>query len=217
ERLQAIRQSSLAAKAMTARMKSAMPMDFPSLGAPWLISGMASLYGRSRLANRLPPVTNVAISNVPGPKFALYMAGAKMLTYYPVSIAVHSVALNVTVQSYNGSLDFGLTACRKAMPDLPQLARYVQEAYDELLHLTPAATAADLAPAAAAHPVKVKKAKKPVAPRSPASKAAVVKKAARAKAGTGRKTVVRKAPVALQLVAGQPKPERAARTRRAAA
>ena len=200
---------------MTASMKSAMPMDFPSLGAPWLISGMASLYSRSRLANRLPPVVNVAISNVPGPKFALYLAGAKMLTYYPVSIAGHSMALNVTVQSYSGSLDFGLTACRKAMPDLPQLARYMQAAYEELHQLTPAMTTADHAPAVAAHPAPVKKARKPATPRAPAPKAAAVK-TARAKAGAGRKTVARKTPVALQLVAGQPKPARAARTRRAA-
>ena len=94
---------------------------------------MASLFGRSKLANKMPPVANVAISNVPGPKVALYMAGARMLTYYPVSIAVHSMALNVTVQSYNGALDFGLIACRKAMPDLPELARYMQQAHQELL------------------------------------------------------------------------------------
>jgi WS/DGAT/MGAT family acyltransferase len=210
-RLQAIRQSSLAAKAMTASMKSVMPMDFPSFGAPWLIGGMASLYSRSRLANRLPPVVNVAISNVPGPKFALYLAGAKMLTYYPVSIAGHSMALNVTVQSYNGSLDFGLTACRKAMPDLPELARYMQAAHEELRQLTPAATAA------AADPLPVKKATKPARPRVPAPKAAAVKKTARAKAETVRKTVARKAPAALQRVAGEPRSARAARTRRAAA
>ena len=218
ERLQAIRQSSLAAKAMTTRMKSSMPMDFPSLGAPWLISGMASLYGRSRLANRLPPVTNVAISNVPGPKIPLYMAGAKMLTYYPVSLTVHSMALNVTVQSYGGSLDFGLTACRKAMPDLPELARYMQAAYEELLDLTPAtaATAPEHEPTVAAHPPPVKNAKAPARPRSPAPKGAAVKTAA-AKTGAGRKTAARKKPVALKLVAGQPKPARAARTRRTAA
>ena len=123
ERLHAIHDSSAAAKATMASMKSVMPTDFPSLGAPWLISGLAGLFGRSKLANRMPPITNVAISNVPGPQFPLYLAGAKMLTYYPVSIAIHSVALNITVQSYNGSLDFGLTACRKAMPDLSRLAR----------------------------------------------------------------------------------------------
>ncbi len=218
ERLQAIRQSSLAAKAMTASMKSAMAMDFPSLGAPWLISGMASLYSRSRLADRLPPVVNVAISNVPGPKFALYLAGAKMLTYYPVSIAGHSMALNVTVQSYSGSLDFGLTACRKAMPDLPQLARYMQESYEELRRLTSAisATATEHSPVIAAHPAPTKKAKAPAQRRAPAPKAAAVKTAS-GKTGAARKTAPRKTPVALQLAAGQPKPARAPRARRAAA
>ncbi len=151
ERLHAIRDSSAAAKATMASMKSVMPTDFPSLGAPWLISGIAGLFGRSRLANRMPPITNVAISNVPGPQYPLYLAGAKMLTYYPVSIAVHSVALNITVESYNGSLDFGLTACRKAMPDLPDLARYMKAAHDELLALTPAVPAR---PAQATAPTK---------------------------------------------------------------
>ncbi len=137
ERLQAIRAASTSAKAMTASVKTALPTDFPSLGAPWLLSGMASLFGRSRIANSIPPIANVAISNVPGPKVALYMAGAKMLTYFPVSIVVHSLGLNVTVQSYNGSLDWGLIACRKAMPDLPELAKYMQAAHRELLKLTP--------------------------------------------------------------------------------
>ena len=138
ERLQAIRKASAAAKALTMSMKSVLPTDFPSLGAPWLLSGAFSLFGRSRLANSMRPLANVAISNVPGPKVALYMAGAKMLTYYPVSIVSHSLALNVTVQSYNGNLDFGLIACRKAMPDLPELAKYMMAAHSELLKLTPA-------------------------------------------------------------------------------
>ena len=76
---------------------------------------------------------------MPGPKIALYMAGAKMLTYYPVSIVMHSMGLNVTVQSYNGSLDWGLIACRKAMPDLPELAKYMMASHQELLKLTPKA------------------------------------------------------------------------------
>ena len=136
-RLQAIRTASASAKATTISMKSIMPMDFPSLGVPWLLSGAFALFGRSKLANTLPPIANVAISNVPGPKVALYMAGAKMLTYYPVSIVSHSLGLNVTVQSYNGNLDWGLIACRKAMPDLPELAKHMMAVHRELLNLTP--------------------------------------------------------------------------------
>ena len=179
ERLRAIRAASASAKAAAAGMKAVMPTDFPSLGAPWLISGVAALFGRSKLANRMPPVANVAISNVPGPKVALYMAGARMLTYYPVSIAVHSMALNVTVQSYNGALDFGLIACRKAMPDLPELARYMQQAHQELLKGTLAAVAAaEVAPAAIAAPA-AKDAEVPVAaPKRKPTRKATPKKAA---------------------------------------
>jgi hypothetical protein len=107
-------------------------MDYPSLGAPWLMSGLASLYGRSRLADTLPPLANVVISNVPGPQMPLYLAGAKIATYSPVSIPAHGMALNITVQSYNGTLEFGFTACRRALPDLGDLANYVVEAAQEL-------------------------------------------------------------------------------------
>ncbi len=225
ERLAAIRRHTQAAKAITASVKTALPTDFPSLGAPWLLSGMASLFGRSRLANTLPPLANLAISNVPGPKVALYMAGAKMLTYYPVSIVMHSLALNVTVQSYNGSLDFGLIACRKAMPDLPELARYMKAAHRELLKLTLAAHAAApkvveaaAVPAAAVHAA---------APAAAAAPQAVVAKAVAAGNGTKKpakkpaaKRAARKpapkprAPLALVAASAAARPKRA---RRAAA
>ena len=52
----------------------------------------------------------------------MYFAGAKVVSYYPVSIPAHSMALNVTVQSYNGRLDYGLIACRRALPDVNELA-----------------------------------------------------------------------------------------------
>ena len=175
QRLAAIRESSSAAKALMASMKSVVPTDFPSLGAPWLISGIAALYGRSRMANRIPPIANVAISNVPGPQFPLYLAGAKMLTYYPVSIASHGIALNITVQSYNGSLDYGLTACRKAMPDVPELAALMRAAHEELLRLTPVGHATAAAPPP---PLKLVSKKKAAAPARAAGAPRVRRKAA---------------------------------------
>jgi WS/DGAT/MGAT family acyltransferase len=135
ERLMAIHRSSLAAKAVIGTLK-ALPTDFPSLGAPWLISGLAALYGRSHLADRLPPPINLIISNVPGPPTPLYLAGAKMLSYYPLNIPAHGVALNMTVESYNGALDFGLTACRRALPDVDELGRHLLAAHRELLART---------------------------------------------------------------------------------
>ncbi|HRI18277.1 MAG TPA: WS/DGAT domain-containing protein, partial [Burkholderiaceae bacterium] len=81
------------------------------------------------------------------PQSPLYLAGANMLTYYPVLIAIHSVALNITVQSYNGSLDFGLTACRRAMPDVAHLAQLMRRAHAELLAASPLEPAAEAPPA----------------------------------------------------------------------
>jgi hypothetical protein len=108
-------------------------------------------------------IANVTISNVPGPTVPLYMAGAKMLTNYPTSIVVHGIALNITVQTYNESLEFGLMSCGDAMPDVAELALHVQEAFEEFQALP-----ASAAPAAAEPP-------KPAAPVKPAKKAPVAK------------------------------------------
>ncbi len=135
KRLAAILASTTSMKAQLASTRNILPTDFPTFGAPWLISGVASLYGRSKLADRMPPIANVVISNVPGPQFPLYLAGARMMTYFPVSIVVHGIALNITVQSYNGSLDFGFTACRRALPQVRDMAAYSAESFAELLRL----------------------------------------------------------------------------------
>ncbi|CAN7670967.1 wax ester/triacylglycerol synthase family O-acyltransferase [Variovorax sp. LjRoot290] len=178
ERLAAIHESSSEGKKLTGNVKAAIPTDFPSLGVPSLMSGLASLYGRSGLADKLPPMANVAISNVPGPSFPLYFAGAKLATYFPVSIPGHGLALNMTVQSYNGSLEFGLTACRRAVPDIADLGDYVVAEHKKLFGLIVGQAAAAPVAAAVAAPVAAPAAKKRAAPKKK-----VVAKAVRA-AGT---------------------------------
>jgi WS/DGAT/MGAT family acyltransferase len=156
ERLAAVMAATRAMKDQMGTFGDLIPKDFPSLGSPWLLSGMASLYGRSRLAHRLR-VANVVISNVPGPQVPLYMAGARMVGLYPLSIVVHGIALNITVQSYNAQLCFGLIACRRAVPDVAELARAMESALATARALpafaaATAATTAALAPAVAETP-----------------------------------------------------------------
>ncbi len=131
ERLQAIRASMLKVKAITGSLRAGIPTDYPSLGAPWLVSGLAALFGRSKLADTMAPIANVVISNVPGPQVPLYLAGARMTSHFPVSIVVHSIALNITVQSYCGAIEFGLTACKRAVPDLAKFKGHIQAAANE--------------------------------------------------------------------------------------
>ncbi len=168
QRLAAIRAGTASMKRGMGSFGSLIPTDFPSLGAPLVLSGLASLYGRSRLADRLR-VANVAISNVPGSPVPVYLAGARMLDYYPVSIVGHGVALNITVQSYMGQLCFGLIACRRAVPDLREIGVHLQRAFESLKKLplpVPEVMAQRDAPAAPVIPAPATKRRKP---RSPAS------------------------------------------------
>ena len=133
KRMAAIIAASSRAKTLTGSMKGAIPTDMPSLGVPWLMATITPLYRKAAAANKIPVVANVAISNVPGPQVPLFLAGGELKAYYPVSIVTHGLALNITIVSYNGSLDYGLVSARASMPNLRQFARHLQAAHRELM------------------------------------------------------------------------------------
>ncbi len=181
-RLKAIQRGTAAMKKQIGTFRGVIPTDFPSLGSPWLISGLASLYGRSRIADWLR-ITNVTISNVPGSRVPVYLCGAKMTDYYPLSIVVHGIALNITVQSHVDRLCFGLIACRRAVPDVHELGAQLQRAMATLRALvTPTLAAPASAPSvevaaatapAIAKPSRARAAAKPAHPARQPSLAAV--------------------------------------------
>ena len=139
ERLHTIMQSNKRVKQARLRLKDLIPTDFPSLLAPWVVGGLArtafEIYRHSGLSHRLPMMANLVISNVAGPPETLYLAGAKLLTYYPLSIVIHGLALNITLQTYAGHVYFGLIADRHAVPDAQVLADALHQAYEEACEL----------------------------------------------------------------------------------
>jgi WS/DGAT/MGAT family acyltransferase len=84
------------------------------------------------LAATRRPIWNLVVSNVPGPQIPLYLAGARVLTHYPVSVITDGMGLNITVMSYCGRLDFGIVADREQMRDVWDLIGWLGEALDEL-------------------------------------------------------------------------------------
>jgi WS/DGAT/MGAT family acyltransferase len=132
KRFEHVKKATAAMKATMGGLKSVLPTDYPSIGMPWLMEAAAALYGKAKVADRIPLVANVVISNVPGPPVTLYMAGARMLTNYPTSIIVHGMALNITVESYDQQMDFGLMADGQAVPDVRSLADALRVAFDDL-------------------------------------------------------------------------------------
>ena len=79
------------------------------------------------------PTWNLVVSNVPGPQFPLYMAGARLEANYPVSVITDGMGLNITVMSYMGHMDFGIVADRDQMPDVDILMDHLREELEALL------------------------------------------------------------------------------------
>ena len=76
---------------------------------------------------------NLVVTNVPGPQFPLYAAGALMTESYPVQPLLPGHALSIGVTSYDGHVYFGLNGDRDALPDLEVLGQCVTEALEELV------------------------------------------------------------------------------------
>jgi WS/DGAT/MGAT family acyltransferase len=142
ERLQLIRASVQHAKAHVQGLpRQAMLQYTMLLMAPTIVTLLTGIGGRTR------PMFNVTISNVPGPDKPLYFRGAELLAIYPVSIVTHGQALNITCQSYAGSMNFGFTGCHTSMPSLQRLAVYAGEALEELEQVVAPAARASRKPA----------------------------------------------------------------------
>ena len=108
----------------------------PAIQLYSLTVALLSLFEETlRLDKVLPPVQNLVISNVPGPKDRLYFRGAEGISAYPMSTLPPMTALNVTANSYAGVMHVGLVAGRTAMPDLDVLARHMDEVFAELSEL----------------------------------------------------------------------------------
>jgi WS/DGAT/MGAT family acyltransferase len=94
--------------------------------------GVAELTTATHVDRVTPPLANMVISNVPGGRDRLYLNGAALVGTFPVSAIAMSVGLNATLTSYHERMDFGFVGSGASMYDLPQLARHVEEAYEEL-------------------------------------------------------------------------------------
>lgn len=95
------------------------------LGLPTMLNMVPGLAG-------VVSMFNLIISNVPGARTPLYWNGAKLQGTYPVSIPFEGQALNMTVTSYNGNMQFGLTGCRRNVPHLQRMLTHLEESLVEL-------------------------------------------------------------------------------------
>lgn len=106
--------------------------EWVEFAAPAVAGLAARVYSRTRISGRHRPLFNLTISNIPGPPFPLYLAGALVKATYPVGPIFDGAGLNITVMSYLDSLDFGLLACPDVLPDVSIVSRGLGDALSEL-------------------------------------------------------------------------------------
>ncbi len=133
ERLKFISENSKHAKDQEKAIGADALTNWVDFAAPAVAARAARLISSLQVFDRVRPIFNVVISNVPGPNFPLYAGGARMIAMYPLGPITEGVGLNITVMSYMGSMYFGLQSCRELVPDIDLIASQIGESLQELV------------------------------------------------------------------------------------
>ena len=132
ERLAAVSECARRAKDQVRDLGDDLFERMAAIAVPALLGPLARGMATAGLLRWRPPF-NVVVSSFPGSPAPLYCAGAEMLAYHPFGPVVDGVGLNVTATTYRDQLEFGLLACRRAVPDAGALADRFPIAMTELV------------------------------------------------------------------------------------
>ncbi len=132
-RLQQIHGNALAAKALHREIRSHPIPSMGELAPPAALELLMRTLSSTHLITLLPTPFNTLISNVPGPPFDLYVAGGRVTGIFPTSVITETMALNITLFTYGGRMDFGVYVDPQAIPDPFLIAAGIPEALRELL------------------------------------------------------------------------------------
>ncbi len=137
ERLARIHDVTKAAKVVHNLLGIDMMADWIEYTPPRPYSWAMRTYGRLRLADHHPPPINLVVSNVPGPREPLYVAGGRMEGIWSVGPILEGIGMNVTVWSYCDDLNVGVIACREHIKDPHEITDGMAEALRDLVALIP--------------------------------------------------------------------------------
>lgn len=134
ERLQVLNTKMVGVKRTMKAIPASLMLDWVHTPPPAVMAQAARLYENFSIQDLVHPPFNLVISNVPGPKRPLYLDGAVVEAHYPISIPYHGLACNITVFSYQESLDVGITAHRGTVPDPEVIMDGMSAALAQLKH-----------------------------------------------------------------------------------
>jgi len=98
----------------------------------WSSSWVTKAYTRLRVANKLKPIFNLIITNVPGPACQMYLDGAKLKSLEGMAPIVDGMGLTLVVTSYMKTLTVGITSTAEMSSYAPLFIEYLHESLEEL-------------------------------------------------------------------------------------
>ncbi len=133
ERLHAVRRDSAAAKETAQALGPRTALDLFAAIPPQLAAlGFLSLGTRLLTSTGIATPVNTVITNVPGPRVPLYLAGAQLVSMTGFGPIMDSMGLFHAVISYDGQLSIAINSCREMMPDPAFYAECIQSSFEEL-------------------------------------------------------------------------------------
>jgi hypothetical protein len=133
ERLKEIHRSTQSAKELTEAVRARKIQSVGEVAPPLLINLASRAAWAANVANVIPVVQNVIVSNIPGPPIPLYMCGARLTGMYAASVLLMWGGLNITLMSYVDRIDFGLTSDPDLLDEPWEIADGIQVALAELM------------------------------------------------------------------------------------
>lgn len=132
ERLKLIHQDAVSSKAYA----NAIGVERMATIIDSIPSGLASVGMRVAAGTHLAartPMLHTIVTNVPGPQFPMYMAGARAGLWLGAGCPLDGTGLFHTINSYYGSVCLAFICCREMMPDPDFYHQCITGAYNELL------------------------------------------------------------------------------------
>ena len=102
------------------------------------ISGVIARFGPAAAVSILGAMlkgVDITTSNVPGPPFPVYTAGARVEEFYAFG-PLAGAAINITLFSYDGTVHLGVNSDRAAVPDPDLFIRCLRDAIDDTVALS---------------------------------------------------------------------------------
>ena len=132
ERLSYVHGEAANSKAMTSAVGARTLAEYSKL-LPSALAGLgARLYTQLGLAERMSQPFNCVVTNVPGPRVPIYMAGAQMVVQYGTGPIYDGMGLIHPVYSYGDKIAVSFVGDRDAITDPAFYAQCLRDSFDEL-------------------------------------------------------------------------------------